>query len=144
MYSIGEHPVIFARTGWEAALQLPGAQQMKHVKKLFTALPWHQLENNQSVILNENNPGQQFMMAATSEKKDFMLVYTPVGEKVKVDLTVLKPKKLKAYWYNPRSGKSIPAGDFTNTDQPEITPWSHGEGSDFILVVMGDNSDIQF
>ena len=143
MYSINDHPVIFARTGWEAALQLPGAQQMKYVQQLFTALPWHQLQNNQSVILNENKPGQQFMMAATSEKKDFMLVYAPVGEKVKVDLTDLKPKKLKAYWYNPRSGKYKFAGDYSNSEKPELAPWATGEGSDFILIVTGENSDYQ-
>lgn len=144
MYSIDDHPVIFARTGWEAALQLPGAQQMKHIKKLFTTIPWQQLQNNQTVILSENNPGQKFMMAATSVTKDIMLVYTPEGEKIKVDLTCLKPEKLLAYWYNPRSGESKLAGEFTNTEKPELTPWSHGEGSDFILVIVGENTGYQF
>jgi len=139
MYSTDNQPILFARTGWEAALQLPGAHHMRYVKKLFTAFPWQQLQNNQSVILNENSHGQQFMMAATTEAMDLMLVYTPVGKKIKVDLTVLNPENLKAYWYNPRSGKAKLAGEFTNTEKPELTPWSQGEGSDFILIVLGEN-----
>ncbi len=137
MYSVDRQPVIYARTGWEAAMQLPGAQSMEYLKRLFTAFSWQGLENNQSVILNENPGGQQFIAAATGKEKDILVVYTPVGEKITVDLSVLEPEKLTAYWYNPRSGKTKRIGEFSNTVQPEFTPWSSGEGSDFVLVVLG-------
>jgi hypothetical protein len=94
MYSSDREARINARTGWKTAMQLPGAKSMRYVKKLFTAFPCQDFENNQSVILNENTKGQQFMVAAIGNENKTMLVYVPVGQEVKVDFSVLTPEKL--------------------------------------------------
>ncbi|MBN1924766.1 MAG: glycoside hydrolase family 140 protein [Prolixibacteraceae bacterium] len=136
MYSLKHSPTINARTGWREAMQLPGSSQMKHVKTLFTAFPWHKMKNDQSIILNENPINDEFSMSAISENRDFMLAYTPWGRPIKVDLSKINAQNVNAFWFNPRSGESLFIGTFSNDEKAEFTPWASGRGSDFVLVVI--------
>jgi hypothetical protein len=43
--------------------------------------------------------------------------------------------RVKAYWFNPRTGTSEDAGAFDNTGTHEFTCPSEGFGSDWVLVL---------
>lgn len=141
MYAIDKEPMIKARTGWSQALQLPGANQMKYLKALFESLPWQQMSNDQSLISSENPEDESFIVASIGDKKDFIIAYTPTGRSIQLDLSKMKAKEVKSFWYNPRSGMSKSAGTFKISESPVFEPWSNGWGSDFILVVIDVNSD---
>jgi hypothetical protein len=141
MYSIDKRPEINARTGWAEAIHLPGSRHMKYMKELLVSFPWQEMINDQSIILNENPQDSGYIICATGNKKDFIIAYTPMGRAVKSDISRINAQKVKAYWYNPRSGKSIKTGEYSTTDTPEFKPWSTGRGSDFILVILDINSN---
>ncbi|AWV99421.1 glycoside hydrolase family 140 protein [Arcticibacterium luteifluviistationis] len=141
MYAIDREPQLKARTGWDAALQLPGANQMKYLKALFESLPWQQMSNDQSLISTPNPEDESHILASIAQNKDVILAYTPTGKAFQLDLSKVKAKEVNTFWYNPRSGKSKSAGIYKTTENPVFEPWSNGWGSDFILVVMDVNSE---
>ncbi|PRY10956.1 collagenase-like protein with putative collagen-binding domain [Pontibacter ummariensis] len=143
MWDINRDPINGARTVWPEAIHLPGSRQAGYMKKLLEAFPWQQMKNDQSVILNDNPEDQGHMVGAISDKKDFMMIYTPLGQPIKADLSRLSGKKAQAFWFNPRDGRSKKIGVFDTTEKPEFKPWSVGRGSDFVLVVANEGASYQ-
>lgn len=135
MYSIEHTPVINARTGWRMAMQLPGSSQMQHMKKLLTAFGWPAIQPAQEVILNDNPDFDHHVIAASGNNKQFLLIYTPMGQAIEADLSYLDDSLAKAYWYNPRSGESMMIGVFKTEMKHTFTPWASGRGSDFLLIL---------
>jgi hypothetical protein len=144
MYDINREPNISARTDWQAALELPGSSQMKYMKEIFEIFPWQRIELNQALILNDNPEEESYILSAAGENNDFIIAYTPSGKSIEIDLTKMNSENVKAYWFNPRSGKIKHIGDF-ETDMPhEFQPWSNGWGSDFLLIIVNKNSPYDF
>jgi hypothetical protein len=139
MYDIDKAPHMKARIRWRAALELPGASQMKYLKAFFESFPWQSMTYEPDLVLNPNPENESHIVASIGNDNDFIIAYTPTGNPIQLDLTKLKAKnqEIEAFWYNPRSGKSKSIGIFKTTENPVFTPWSNGWGSDFVLVVMG-------
>ncbi|MCF8260085.1 MAG: glycoside hydrolase family 140 protein [Melioribacteraceae bacterium] len=141
MYSIDKIPSINARTGWKAAMDLPGSLQMKFMKELFEVFPWQQMTYSPNLILGDNQGDESYITCAISKKKDFLIAYTPVGKSIALNLSGFSSEGAKAYWYNPRSGKIRLISNFSISDQHVFTPWAKGRGSDFVLVIVASNSE---
>ncbi|HDR88191.1 MAG TPA: DUF4038 domain-containing protein [Bacteroidetes bacterium] len=144
MYETGKEPVISARTDWQAALQLPGSSQMGYMKQIFELIPRQRMQLDQSLILNDNTENESYMLSAIDSGRQFIVAYTPTGNPVKVDLSKMKSEKIKAYWFNPRSGKIKYTGDFNTNSPHEFKPWSRGRGSDFLLILTAEDCRIDF
>ncbi|SHM78483.1 Putative collagen-binding domain of a collagenase [Cyclobacterium lianum] len=144
MYETSRDPVINARTGWQAALSLPGASQMGYMKKIFEALPWQQLEMDQGLIIGENPENESHIVAARTKTSDLVLAYTPIGSPINIDLTKMNAPSIKAWWYNPRNGKIAAIGDFETNAPHKFTPWAYGWGSDFLLLLTASESKVDF
>ncbi|MDN3688835.1 glycoside hydrolase family 140 protein [Cyclobacterium jeungdonense] len=144
MYDSNRDPVINARTGWQVALDLPGSSQMGYLKKILSALPWQQLQMDQSLILGNNPEDESYMLASRTEMSDLILVYTPTGSPITVDLTRLNTKTAEAYWFNPRNGKVRTIGDVETNASRTFTPWANGWGSDFLLLLVDKNASYNF
>ena len=142
MYSIERQPVIKARTGWEKALDLPGSTQMTFMKNIFEHLQWQTMIYNPALILNDNPADESHIISAIGENKNFIVAYTPTGKPVKVDMSKLLSEKIKAYWYNPRSGAIKLISEFLTAGSHEFKPWSEGWGSDFLLILI--DKDLPF
>ena len=142
MYDVQHEPVVKARTGWKPAVDLPGSTHMKILKDLFMKFPWYNLKMDQSFILNENPKTEAYMISAKGPGNEFLLIYTPMGKTIKADLSGMGSEPLKAYWFNPRSGKYTLIGEYNSGTHTEFTPWSDGRGSDFLLVVVKAENDV--
>jgi hypothetical protein len=136
MYTNNRQPIIKARTGWKAALDLPGSLHMKFMKDVFQIFPWQAMQPDQSLILNNNPQDGSYIMSAIGANKDFILAYTPMGKPVTIDLQRINAERAKAYWFNPRSGKFLYIGEYETKPPHEFKPWSDGRGSDFLLVLV--------
>lgn len=135
MYSKEREPILQARTGWKSALSLPGANQMTFMKNVFEKLPWQSMQNDQTLLVNENPEDASFITAAIGADKDFIVAYTPTGKPIKMNVSGLNSEKTKSYWFNPRSGELSFIGDFETSGTVEFTPWANGWGSDFLLIL---------
>ena len=91
---------------WQEALELPGAQQMQHLKKLMLSRPFLERVPDQSLVV-ENNYGPAERIQAT-RGKDYTFIYTAAGEAFSVIGRKISGNKFKAAWYNPRNGNPFP------------------------------------
>jgi hypothetical protein len=145
MYTIDRDPVIHARTDWKSAMYLPGSTHMKYMKDFLTTFPWQKMENDQSLILNNNsNEDDTYIICAIGADRDFIIAYTPLGKSIKPDISGMNADYVRAFWFNPRSGKVKMVGSYKVSDKPEFTPWSWGKGSDFILLIVNENNRYSF
>ena len=63
------------------------------------------------------------------------MVYVPVGRAFKVRMDKIAGAKVKAWWFNPRTGKATAIGTFANTGEHEFVPPTPGELLDWVLVL---------
>ena len=123
------------RTPWVDALGAPGGMQMKHVRTLFEARRWHRLVPDQGVIAGNPRQGADHVRAARAEDGSFVIVYSPTGRSVTVNLGKVKSEKVRALWYNPREGKAGVIGEYDGGGKKTFEFFSHGRGNDWILIL---------
>lgn len=139
MYDGVREPVIQARTGWQTALQLPGALQMSYMKRIFERLPWQKMIPAQEMLLNKGVEDASYTLCSMGSDRRFVLAYTPLGLPIDVDLTKMDSKRFNAYWFNPRNGQTSRIGQFDSSSSHAFKPWASGRGSDFLLILTAEN-----
>ncbi|MBC7903905.1 MAG: glycoside hydrolase family 140 protein [Gemmatimonadaceae bacterium] len=123
---------------WYDALDLPGAGQMKFVRKIIDVFPADKRAPDQSVLKDQNTAASERVQAAIG--KDFILVYTTAGKSFEVSTARIKGGGLKSAWYNPRNGNISNAEPITVIDEMKFTPPSSGYGQDWILIICKETS----
>ena len=63
------------------------------------------------------------------------MVYVPVGRKFKVRMDKISGTKVRAWWFNPRTGSAKEIGEFPNSGQREFLSPDPGELLDWVLVL---------
>ena len=68
-------------------------------------------------------------------ERSYAMIYVPVGREFTVKKEALDASEIKAWWYNPRTGKATYFGTYKNdTDKVYMSP-TPGESIDWILVL---------
>jgi hypothetical protein len=60
-------------------------------------------------------------------------IYSPQGRKFTVNMEKVSGARVKAWWFNPRTGAVADAGEFENKGAREFTCPAEGFGSDWVL-----------
>lgn len=133
---MGNRPVWLFDPGWQAALDSPGAQDMARLNALFNSRPWYELipdEKHQVVVdgLGEFR-GLDYLAAARTGDGSTVIAYLPSARTFTVEMNKIAGKTAKAWWFDPRTGKSNLAGEFPASGQRQFTP--PGEG-DWVLIL---------
>jgi hypothetical protein len=127
---------------WQQALDLPGATQVGYLKALLLSRPLLQLVPDQSMIVA--GQGACDSRTCAIRGKSYAYVYIPTGNKTTVKLGVISGKKVKASWFDPRTGTTTAIGEFTNTGvqsfavppmSKELAWLRSGRGCDWVLVL---------
>ena len=80
--------------------------------------------------------GRYRFSATRDEAGTYAMIYAPVGREFSVRLDVIKGKKVTAWWFNPRNGKTTKIGAFANDrKERKFVPPDCGEMNDLILVL---------
>ncbi len=120
---------------WQESLDRPGADDIRHIRRLFEARDFSKLIPDQSVLYG-NNPGDStHVRAAVAADASFLIAYLSVGQPVRIVMNKIAGSSVKASWYDPREGKVTPAGEHKNEGIQWFTPPSSGSGNDWILVL---------
>ena len=122
---------------WKDAIHRPGGQQMQYVRGLMESRDFLALSPDQEMI-TQNYEGANHLRAARG--RDYALVYSPAGLKIKVTMGRINGDRIKAYWYNPRNGETIFLGVKLNSGEETFVPPSSGRNSDWILVMDDANA----
>ena len=139
MYSPKREAVNGPHLYWQQALDLPGANQMKHLRKLLESRPLLDRVPDQSLIV-ENNLNAYERIQAT-RGTDYAFIYSTYGKAFTLNLGKISGSQLNAFWYNPRTGKTEDIGKIENKGTKIITPKTSGYGQDWVLVLEDDSKN---
>ncbi|MGI5958329.1 MAG: glycoside hydrolase family 140 protein [Massiliimalia sp.] len=118
---------------WKEALTHPGAQQMKHLKKLRLSRDYFSLVPQENLICG-NFEGMGHMTAAAGN--GYVYVYSPLGIPFTVDLECFKKSKpIRASWFNPRTGEEQVFAILPCRGKTTLVPPSQGKGMDWVLIL---------
>jgi hypothetical protein len=132
----GNRPVwLFAR-GWQRALGSPGAQAMRHFGALFASRPWHRLvpDYGHEVLIEGYGDiaGSGYVGAARADDGSTFIAYFPQPARATIDLSRLSGAAVRAWWFNPASGRAFSIGTFA---VPGAREFSTPPGADWVLVL---------
>lgn len=133
MYSASRPAVNGPHLYWPEALELPAANQMQFVKRLIMSRPMLDRVPDQSFIV-ENSLTPADRIQAT-RGRDYAFVYTSSGKPFSVSPGKISGQSVNANWFDPRTGKTKPAGSFTNQKPQLFTPPDSGYGHDWVLIL---------
>ncbi|MBE7176294.1 MAG: glycoside hydrolase family 140 protein [Mucilaginibacter polytrichastri] len=122
---------------WFDAVDLPGANQMRFVRKLLESHPVSGRVPDQSMLADGNtNPAERVQ---ATRGKGYAYVYSTAGKPFTLNLGKVGGENLRCYWYDPRNGKSSGITTVKNAPAQQFVPPSAGYGKDWILVIDDEN-----
>ncbi len=141
MYDEGRKPINGPLMPWHEAIDQPGAGQMRHGRALIESRPVLARFPDDSVVVPATvttsvpGAGSRRFVATRDEAGSYAMVYAPVGRSFGVRMDKIAGPKVKAWWFDPRTGESLSIGEFPNTGTREFTPPNPGELLDWVLVL---------
>ncbi|WP_207423575.1 apiosidase-like domain-containing protein [Desertivirga brevis] len=130
MFRKGDTPIIPVLMDWKAALSRPGAEQMRHLKKVFSEYDFSILVPDQDLLSSRFQQDSTYIAAARASDNTFALIYLALGQQVTLKEDTMRTWQ-KAWWFNPSRGTKIRIGELGGT----FTPPSSVEGKDWLLVL---------
>lgn len=134
-YSPLNKPVNNPQVFWRDALELPGANQLTHLRNLLKLYPIYELVPDQTIILENNYGPAERIQAARGN--NYILIYSSTGKPFTVIMGKINGSNLKSFWFNPRNGKKSESENIINTGSRTFKPPSQGYGQDWVLVLEG-------
>jgi hypothetical protein len=148
-------------THWQTAIRFPGAEQLRHWRRLFETYPWHRLApdlptntnasgaiaqgasggRNESALVTQgawDGRGNIRTPAAIADDASFALIYLPLQMPVWVDLTRIGSgtrDAVDAIWYDPRTGEERPIQRFHNRGEVRFFPPGDEHEPDWVLIL---------
>jgi hypothetical protein len=117
---------------WYDALDLPGANQMKFLKKLIESRPMLDRVPDMSLVVNSLHANDRIQATRGS---DYAFIYFSQGNEAEIVMGKISGNKVKATWYNPRNGEVKDAGIFNNNGKQKVKPPTNGYGQDWVLIL---------
>jgi len=136
MYTLDRQPINGPLKPWQISLDLPMANQVKHLKNLMLSKPYFNRIPDYDLVSSYQEDDEHFVIGTRDIEGEYAMIYFPTGKSVEIDFSKLRNPRLKANWYDPRTGVSFPfSGPDLKKDKNMITPPSSGKGQDWVLVV---------
>ena len=137
----GNNPVWLFASGWEAAMDAPGASTLRHLKSLFDSLAWWTLvpDTGGTLVTSGVGSGTSRTGAARANTGAFALVYMPSSRTIAVSMGQLSGPNVRARWYDPTNGtySTVAGSPFTASGSRSFTPTGNNSRgfSDWVLVL---------
>jgi hypothetical protein len=133
MLAPGREPVGLARHNWYDVLDLPGAGDLIHARRLIESRPFLSRIPDQSLIDSSYFPETDYVVATRGD--GYAFIYFPTGWSASIQLDKIGAKTIVAHWFDPRNGATKLIESFAGTGFRKFTPPSGGRGNDWILVL---------
>lgn len=133
MLAPGREPVGLARHNWYDVLDLPGAYDLIHARRLIESRPFLSRVPDQSMIVQSYFPETDFVVATRGD--GYAFIYFPTGWSAEIRLDKIGAVSIRAFWFDPRKGESKLIDTFSGTGTKKFTPPSGGRGNDWILIL---------
>jgi len=125
---------------WIDALQRPAGRQMQFLRRLIESRPCFSRIPDQKLIAGDPGSGGLHMQATRDAEGTYAFVYFPMNDMSgKLDLTRLRARKLRAWWYDPRAGVGTLIGAVDRSPSGEFRTPPYGP--DWVLVLDDEDAD---
>ncbi|MEL6192390.1 MAG: glycoside hydrolase family 140 protein [Bacteroidota bacterium] len=135
MFTNDKDPINYPLRPWKEALQLPLANQMKHLKNLMLSRPFLSRIPDQSMVISKQEDDETYVIATRDSEGSYAMIYFPTGKTIELDLTNLNGDMVSGWWYDTRTGVSFQAASYPTDKMVDIMPPSQGKGNDWVLVL---------
>lgn len=127
-------PINFPDRDWMKALERPAATQVRFLKELMLSRPYFERVPDPA-LLEANPPAGINHLEATRDKAGtYAFIYFPTADRAaRIDLGRLAASRLRAWWFDPRTGVGRKFAEFEGTRVREFRAPSHGP--DWVLVL---------
>ena len=134
MFAPGRQPVSSARNNWYDVLDLPGAWDMMHLRNLMESRPFLSRIPDQSLISDGDGGGAEHIQATRGD--GYAFIYLPYGPDVTIETGKISGDKIKAWWFDPRTGKASEIDTFANHGTRKFhPPGEQQRGNDWVLIL---------
>lgn len=120
---------------WQQAARSEAAQQMRYLRRLIESRPQFERIPDQSLLASATGAGGEHIQACRSSRGTWAFVYLPVSKSLSINTGTLAGRRIKAAWYDPRTGQYTDAG--TSDKQPTQAFVPPTNGPDWVLVLEG-------
>ncbi len=140
MWSPDKHPVNNPLMPWDEALDQPGANQMQHGRRLLESRPGSRVPDDSLIVTGRvptAEPGAgRYRFAGTGARNgSFAMIYVPAGRAFSVRKGAVSGERMKAWWFDPRTGQATDLGERSTGEDHRFTPPQPGEELDWVLVL---------
>ena len=141
MHSAAHKPVNSPLMTWNEALLEPGAVQVGYGRRLMESRPFLTRIPDDSILVPTEYPtlvpgaGTRRFVATRDSEGSYAMVYVPVGRPVTVRMDTIHGATVKAWWFDPRTGKAAVIGRFDARGVRTFVPPAPGELLDWVLVL---------
>ncbi|MGO8704638.1 MAG: glycoside hydrolase family 140 protein [Candidatus Brocadiia bacterium] len=127
-----------ATYNWRDAINYEGSYCMGLLRRLLEMRPWHQLVPDQGLIHFGQGILEDHIQSARAADGAFALAYTPFGHPFTVQMDRIAGARVKAHWYDPRTGRWKFIAEYPNTGTQVFVPPYTGDQMDWALVLDDD------
>jgi uncharacterized protein DUF4038/collagenase-like protein with putative collagen-binding domain len=132
----GNRPIWGFFPAWEEALNSQGSLDMERLAAFVGSRPWHTLVPDDAHKVVSSGLGEfrglDYLAAARSKDRRVLIAYVPTPRSFSIQLSELAGDKLRAWWFDPQTGRSSQAGEYRAQGAHEFRTPSDG---DWVLVV---------
>lgn len=127
-----EHEAIIGPQGyWYDMLDREAAGDAVHLRRLLESRPILTRIPDQS-MLGEGGEANTSVLVTRDSEGSYALAYARGGGELTLDLSALSGSTAQLWWYDPRSGETLDAGQQPAAEPTTVTP---PDDSDWVLIV---------
>ncbi len=128
-------------TTWDDALNRPGGDDMKHLRRLMESRPMLKRKPAPELITTFAGNVPDRLTATRDAQGRYAMVYVPKKNKAfTINSASMSGSTIKAWWYDCRNGKAVSAGTFAKGGFRNFT--TPNKGQDWVLVL--DNAALGY
>ncbi len=121
------------KIGWRQALSAPGGLQMRHLKALMLSRPYLDRVPDQSLIVGN---GTRYDRVAATRGPGYAIAYSYTGKPFRIRMGTTGGQRVKAAWFDPRTGDATIIGEFADRGVRTFTPpGTPAPGNDWALLL---------
>lgn len=135
MWAPDKEPINGPIRPWYESLGLIASYQMGYGRALMESRPFFSRIPDQSIITEGQHDGLRHISATRDKNGSYAMIYSEQGDPFAVNLNKLSGKKINAWWFDVRNGKSINAGSYNKASSQWFYPPTKGKGNDWVLVL---------
>ena len=119
---------------WCDALDAPSARQMGYLRRFIESRPFLSQRPDLSLLAFEQTKPWEMCLALRGD--GYALAYTPTGRRLDIQLGKLAGARVRASWFDPRTGETSAIGEFDNQGRRTFDPpGEESPGNDWVLVL---------